>query len=461
MKIRSKIALRYSIVTAILMTVFAAIIYFFSAHDRETEFYDDLHREGVSKANLFFEAKASAETMHSIYKNNIEYIDEVEVAIYSQDYGLLYHDAKDIDIVKETPELLNQIEKEGKKVQFYINKYQAVGFIFNHNSSRYIITAAAYDGYGYNKLNKLITNLFILSIFSILISFILGYLLAKRALKPVSEISDEMKNITTNNLHLRLLKYNENDEFGELASSFNETLNIIESSFNAQKMFMSNVSHELRTPLATLIGEIDLALLKKRSADEYITTLEDSKYDVIRLIKLVNGLLDLAKASYDESKISMTNIRIDDIIIDARNRMLKDNPDYKIELKFAKEIENEAEITMKGNEYLLKTAFLNLIENNCKFSENKTSTIQILTSDKKIFINFSDTGIGILKEEMQYLSTPFYRGKNKDFAPGNGIGLALVNKVVLLHKGTFRIESTVGKGTVVKLEFAHIENFAD
>lgn len=456
MKIRSKIALRYSIVTAILMTVFAAVVYFVSAHDRESEFYDDLYKEGVSKANLFFEAKATAETMHSIYKNNIEYIDEVEVAIYSEDNALLYHDAKDIDIVKETPELLDKIKEGRNKVQFYVNRYQAVGFIFSHNNSQYIVTAAAYDGYGYNKLDKLITNLSILSIASILISFILGYLLARRALKPVSEISDKMKNITTNNLDLRLINYNENDEFGELAASFNEALDIIESSFNAQKMFVSNVSHELRTPLATLIGEIDLALLKRRSIDEYITTLEDSKYDVIRLIKLVNGLLDLAKASYDESKISMTNIRVDDVIIDARNIMLKANPECTIELQFAQEIEDEAEITIKGNEYLLKTAFSNLIENNCKFSANKTSTIKISALNKKILISFSDTGIGIPPEEIEHLFTPFYRGKNKDFAPGNGIGLALVNKVIALHKGTFKIESTVNKGTIVMLEFTHI-----
>lgn len=75
MKIKTKIALRYSIVTAILMTVFALVIYFMSAHDREVEFYNGLYKEGVSKANLFFEAKTTPDVLHSIYKNNIEYID--------------------------------------------------------------------------------------------------------------------------------------------------------------------------------------------------------------------------------------------------------------------------------------------------------------------------------------------------------------------------------------------------
>lgn len=456
MKIRSKIALRYAIMTAILLSVFATVIYFMSAHDREQAFYDDLRKEGISKANLYFEAKASPEIMHSIYKNNIEYIDEVEVAIYTEDFKLLYHDAKEKDIIKETKELIESIKKGEKNIEFYVGDNQCVGFLFTRNGTQYIVTAAAYDGYGFQKLNKLIINLVILSVVAIIILFILGYFLAKRALKPVSEMSDEMKNITSNNLHLRLLSYNQKDEFGELANSFNKALDIIEASFEAQKMFVGNVSHELRTPLAVLSGEIDLALFRERSVQEYVKTLEESKHDVTRLIKLVNGLLDLAKASYDESNISMTNIRLDDLIIDVRNTVLKSNPGYNVELQFAKEIEDDAEVTIKGNEYLLKVAFTNLIENNCKFSENKTSVIQVTNHDRKVQISFSDTGIGIPEDEIEHLSTPFYRGKNKDFAPGNGIGLALVNRVVLLHKGIYKIQSVVGEGTIIKIEFPFI-----
>lgn len=456
MKIKSKIALRYTIITAILMSIFAAVIYFVSAHDRKIEFFDDLYREGISKANLYFEAKTSPEIMHSIYKNNIEYIDEVEVAIYDTNFNLLYHDAKDIDIVKETPKLIEEIYKENRNIHLHIDKYQAIGFIFTHNNKQYAITAAAYDGYGYNKLNKLVINLLVLSIISILVSFLLGSFLSKRALKPVSEISNKMENITANNLHLRLLSYNENDEFGELAASFNKALDIIESSFNSQKMFVSNVSHELRTPLTALIGEIDLALLKERSTKEYIATLENSKYDVNRLIKLVNGLLDLAKASYDKNNISIGNIRIDEILIDARENVLKTNPNYNIDLQFTREIKDDTEIMVKGNEYLLKTAFSNLMENNCKFSENKSSTVLVSSDNNSIYISFSDTGIGIPKEEIENLSIPFFRGKNKNFATGNGIGMALVNKVVSLHKGILNIESVVGKGTIVKLKLSHI-----
>lgn len=452
MKIKTKIALRYSIVTAILMTIFASVIYLVTVHDREVEFYDNLYREGVSKANLFFEAKASPETMHSIYKNNIEYIDEVEVAIYDKTKGLLYHDAKDIDIVKETPELIQNIVENNKNSKFYVGKYQAVGFLFNHNNTQYIVTAAAYDGYGYSKLHKLIINLAALTIISILISFIIGYFLARRALKPVSDISEKMKNITANNLDLRVLGYNYNDEFGELATSFNKALDIIKSSVDSQKMFVSNASHELRTPLATLVGEIDFALLKERSVKEYIDTLQNSKHDVTRLIKLVNGLLDLAKTGYNENKISMSEVRIDEIVLDARINVLKANPEYRIDVQLTQSGEDDNELVIHGNTYLLKTAFINLMENNCKFSENKTSTVVMFAEDNVIHIHFSDTGIGISQEELKSIFKPFYRGKNKEFIDGNGIGLALVEKVVKIHKGKIEVDSVINMGTIFKIE---------
>ena len=436
------------------MTIFAVVIYVVSAHDRKSEFFEDLCKEGISKANLFFEAKASPETMHSIYKNNIEYINEVEVAIYNPPFDLLYHDAKDIDIVKETPELIQSILVSKKNVKFLVDKYQAVGFIFNYKSTPYVITAAAYDGYGYSKLYKLLINLIILTIVSSIVSFALGYYMAKDALKPVSDISDKMKEITAKNLDLRLLNYNQKDEFGELATSFNKVLDIIESSFTAQKMFVSNVSHELRTPLAVLVGEIDYALLKERSIEEYINTLENSKYDTERLIRLVNGLLDLAKASYDESKIAITEVRVDEILLDARELILKKNKDYKVDLQFVDLIDNELELLIAGNEYLLRTAFANLMDNNCKFSENKTSTVKIYSnSNSSIIISFSDSGIGIANEELKNIFQPFYRGENKEFAEGYGIGLALVEKVVKILHGKISIQSEIGEGTTFIINF--------
>lgn len=453
MKVRSKISLHYAGVTAFLMIVFTVVIYLISSHDREREFYDDLRKEGVSKSSLVLEGKVLPEVMHSIYKSNIEFIDEVEVAIYTKNDSLIYHDAKDIDIVKETPELLAKVKEDKSDVSFFVGKYQAIAFLFHYKGENYVVTAAAYDGYGYVKLRNLAISLFMLCLLSIIVSFILGYYLAKRALSPVAEISNRMKDITAKNLNLRLLNYNKRDEFGELADSFNKVLDIIESSFESQKMFVSNVSHELRTPLTILIGELDLALLKDRTIDDYKELLSSSRQDAHQLVELLNDLLDLAKASYDESKISITDVRVDEILLDAREFILQGNANYTINLQFDELVSETEQITIKGNEYLLKIAFANLMENNCKFSENNTSLVNILYLENKIVLSFSDTGIGIPENEIENIFNPFFRGKNKYYNQGNGIGLALVQKVATLHKATIAVHSVVGEGTTFVLTF--------
>lgn len=442
MKIRTKIALRVTAVIAAVMLIFVALNYIVSTKVRMQEFFVYLKKEGATRAQLFFRAKS----MH-------EEIDKIDVSIYDSNYNLLYTDAEDIDNTQEIKVLLQEISKTKEDYTINEDKFQTIGFIFTHQNIDYIVITYGHDDYGRIKMSKLAMYLLILSLVSLLAACALGYYLAKSVLKPVGTISDRMKDITANKLHLRLKGYNEKDEFGELAASFNKTLDIIEASFESQKMFVSNVSHELRTPLATLIGEIDLSLLKERTAQEYRKTLINSRQDTNKLIKLLNGLLDLAKASYDENSMTMVPVKIDEVLLEAVELVLKGNPEYDIKLIFDPGVLENTELSITGNEYLLKTAFANLMENNCKYSYNKTSTVEVFFIDKRIVLKFSDTGIGIPANEIEHLFTPFYRGSNKKYVQGNGIGLALVKRVTTLHKGVINIHSVVGRGTTFTLEF--------
>src|SRR6218665_3789843 len=102
MKIRSKLSLLFTLLAAAILLVFAATVYFSASGSRESEFYKSLKKEGITKANLYFTAKVNPDILQAIYKNNRETISEVEVAIYDTSFQLLYHDAVDIDLVKET-----------------------------------------------------------------------------------------------------------------------------------------------------------------------------------------------------------------------------------------------------------------------------------------------------------------------------------------------------------------------
>lgn len=134
--------------------------------------------------------------------------------------------------------------------------------VYPFRGKEYIVTAAAYDGYGHDNLVGLQGTLFALFIIGLSLLFAAGYFLARVSLQPIRNIVNEAETITASQINRRLPVKNERDELGELSTAFNALLDRLETSFNSQKMFVSNVSHELRTPLAALVAELDLSLQK-------------------------------------------------------------------------------------------------------------------------------------------------------------------------------------------------------
>ncbi|MCW3464155.1 sensor histidine kinase [Chitinophaga nivalis] len=455
MTIRSKLTLLFTLLFAALLLAFAIFIYVSSAATREDEYYKRLQQQAITKANLLLGAEVAPEVLQVIYKNSPNALFQEEVAIYDTTFHLLYHDAVHVDKIKETGQMIQDIIRE-KEIQFTQGELQAVGILYHFKGRNYVITAAARDEYGFTKLQNLRYTLIISFCLAIILTIIIGYFFARKALQPVADIVDKVEDITATNLDSRLPVNNEKDEIGELAVTFNHMLNRLESSFDAQKQFVSNVSHELRTPLAIIITELELALTKERSQEAYKQAISSALQDAQRLARLSNGLLNLAKASYDQREISMKTTRLDELLLDAREMVIKANEDYKVNILFEQEIENDDYISVTGNAYLLKVAFVNLMENGCKFSANRQSQVAISWFGKNVILRFADTGIGIPDEELPHIFQPFYRGGNKQFAEGHGIGLSLTQKIVLLHKGTIQVASQPGAGTTFTVEMPHV-----
>ena len=455
MKIRTALTLRYTCITAAVFLVFITAIYYVSEHSRSNAFFRNLKSEAITKAHLFLNNQVDAETMQSIYLNNKKFIDEVEVAVYDTDFRMLYHDALQNDIIKETPEMIERILQK-KEIDFYIEDYQGVGIIYTFEGKDYIVTAAAYDGYGYAKREILKETLALLLFSGLTVLIIVGYLLARSALAPIRIIVKEAEKITASHIDKRLPVKNEQDELGELSITFNALLERLEKSFNSQKMFVSNVSHELRTPMAALTAELDLALLKERTSGQYQAAIGNALQDSRRIINLIDGLLNLAKADYQSEQITMEEVRLDELLLDARELVLKAHPDYHIELVFEQEAEEDNVLTVIGNSYLLTTAFVNLVENNCKYSSNRTSSVLIAYWEQWAIIRLSDNGVGMSDADKENLFKLFYRGDNKNIAPGNGIGMVLTQKIIHLHKGELTVASHKDEGTTFVVKLLHI-----
>ena len=456
MKIRTKLTWQNTGVTAAVFLFCMCLIYLLSEQARSRTFFHDLKSEALTKAHLYLQNQVDAQTMQSIYLNNRKFINEVEVAVYTTDFRMLYHDAIQSDIIKEDRNMINDILRR-KEIEFYIGRYQGIGMLYSFGGKEYIVTAAAYDGYGYNNLYELQQTLLILFVVGLTLLFLAGYFLARASLKPIRDIVKEAESITAQHIHKRLPVKNEKDELGELSTTFNALLERLEISFNSQKMFVSNVSHEMRTPLAALMAELDLALQKERTGEQYRQAMQNVLQDARRMNKLIDGLLNLAKADYQKEQIKMQEIRLDELLLDVREFILRAHPEYHIDLLFEQEeADDDRLITVRGNLYLLNIAFSNLIENNCKYSDNKSSFIQISYWDKHTVIRLSDSGIGMSDTDKAHLFTLFYRGTQENVTEGHGIGMALSQKIIHLHQGTISVHSEEGKGTTFVVELPHI-----
>lgn len=144
------------------------------------------------------------------------------------------------------------------------------------------------------------------------------------------------------------------------------------------------------------------------------------------------------------------------MLLDANELVLKAHPDYHIELIFEQEADDDRVLTVIGNPYLLTTAFVNLIENNCKYSDNRTSFIQISFCDQWTIVSLSDNGAGMSETDKENLFKLFYRGENKNQAQGHGIGMTLTKKILTLHKSEISVYSHQGEGTTFVVRFHHL-----
>ena len=231
----------------------------------------------------------------------------------------------------------------------------------------------------------------------------------------------------------------------------------LEQSFDFQRSFVSNASHELRTPLAGLKSEIQVALEKERTPEEYQKVLESLLNDAQRLIQLTNSLLQLAQSEKKEERtMSFQPIRLDELVFQTQEELQSLRTDYQIHIDFEDIPENEQDITVLGNAPLLKTVLNNLMDNACKYSPDKRADVKIGFDEQNCYIRVNDRGIGIPENETQRIFEPLYRAKNATTFRGYGIGLSVCRRIVDMHRGYIKVTSQLGVGSTFAVVLPHI-----
>lgn len=283
--------------------------------------------------------------------------------------------------------------------------------------------------------------------FGLSVSVIFGYILTKRSLQPVVDMTERVSNLGSSDLSVRLLLPPAHDELRRLAMTFNKMFSRLEDAFGRLRRFTGDVSHELRTPLAVMIGESELALRKERSPMDYQNALRAINKEARSMQAIIEDLLLLARAESRAVAMSWQEVEwkvfIGDLFHMVKSEYLAKNIDLKIAL-------HTEEKCFQGNPGFLYLALKNILLNAAKHSAagSAVELIAELRGLKPTFV-IKDYGEGIPEDALPYVFDTFYRAdtaRNRA-AGGSGIGLSLALALVKLHSGRIDVESKVGAGS--------------
>ncbi|MBA4852336.1 ATP-binding protein [Emticicia sp. BO119] len=451
MKTQTKIAVSLVIFNIVLLLLFGIGIYFFLNEYSYVDFYKRLETRAAigAKYNLKIDS-ANAETFKKVREQHLERLEaEKEYIIRIRPDVSLEQQAINYEVPLS---LLEAIMKEGKARHQEGSIFYG-GIKLQHNNATYLSIVSANNRFVSHHLTFLRNILLWGLLFTVVVTVYLSIYFSKHFFDPIKEMIDKVKQISTENIHLRLKESENNNEISELASTFNDLLNRIETAFETQKNFISNASHELATPLTAIMGEADVALIKERKPEEYQKVLHNVLAQAERLNQITKSLLFLAQTGYKGKKIVFEVVRTDELIWEVKRLIDRLNPDNKILVDLSLLPEDPRKLKINGNKQLLHLALANILNNACKYSHNKPVAVHIGASQDQVLLFIKDQGIGIPESELPFIYDPFFRASNTRLFEGYGIGLPLARNIIRLHNGTLLVTSKASQGTSVQINF--------
>lgn len=309
---------------------------------------------------------------------------------------------------------------------------------------------------GRTHVNALV--LMVLTPIIIIIAIVGGYILTKRAFKPVKQMSKTVEQITTgNDLSKRVALGDGDDELYQLGRLFDQMFERLEDSFEREKQFTADVSHELRTPVSVILSQCEYAM-ELDNGEGTKEALESIHQQTVRMSKLIGQLLLLARSDLDSNKIQLEWVNLSDllevIVEDARERAQK--KDINVHAMI------EEGIAIKGDETLLMRFFMNLIMNAINYGK-ESGNIEIALfrenrgTDKECLVGYvSDDGIGIAEEDKEKIWRRFYQvdpSRTVKEEGSLGLGLPMVKWIANVHQAEVWSESELGVGSTFFFRF--------
>lgn len=293
-----------------------------------------------------------------------------------------------------------------------------------------------------------ILSLSILYLICLGLSAILSYVIGKTISKPIDEIKNAISQISSGNFDVRISKTKSKD-FNKLVEQFNNMAQELKSIETLKSDFISNVSHEIKTPLA-VINSYTKALSKDnldaQTRKEYFAIIESN---IQKLTTMSENILNLSKLENQQIILDKQEFLLDEqirqCIVNLEPEWQKKHIDFDLNLQ---------EIKYSGSVSLIYQVWQNLINNAIKFSTpNSTIFISLQDCKNQIIFQIKDCGIGMSQENCKHAFDKFYQGDNSHFLSGNGLGLALVKRILDLHNAKISVKSELNQGAEFTIIF--------
>lgn len=442
-----------ALVTAILL-LFSIGVYFFSKLYLEKRFFKRLQDRAITTTTLLFDLQATDSTVTRLVNiSDKELLSDENISVYNEKTRKLIFTTNSLNQSLSHLQLMPLIQGNSQTTYTRLGAHQILGIHLQKQGEGNWVIVSAIDNNGREALADLRKILIIMVFIGILLLGLSGWFFADKALAPMSGIIKQVNKIFPDNVKKRVEHPNRSDEIGLLVSTFNQLLDRIEEALIMQKMFIANVSHELKNPLTKIYSQIDITLMQRRSPEVYEESLKSLQEDTRTLTQLTNTLLNLANTVVSSETLQKSPIRLDELLWETKNQLQKWHEQYQIQVNFQDFPEEENALIIQGNEESLKVVLMNLMDNACKFSNNKTAIVNFHATPEHIVITFFNQGAMIPTEEIPFIFRPFYRSNaTAQATKGHGIGLAIVAQITQLHQGAITVVSTL-EGTTFTLTF--------
>lgn len=280
-----------------------------------------------------------------------------------------------------------------------------------------------------------------------LIAMVGGYAIARKAMKPVAQITKTARDIQDGDLSRRICGIENSDEVGELADTFNQMLEHLEVSFNREKRFASDASHELRTPVAVVTAYSE-SLLEQGdiSGENALDAVQEIYGEACRMNRIISQLLTLTRGYEGHYHLELEKVDIQEIAASVCDQMSECAERAGIMLY----CETSGSLYITGDQSLLTQLLLNLTENAIKYGiSGGYVKLGVQHKGNTALLTIADDGIGIEKEAQPLIFERFYRSDKARDRSGTGLGLSIVKWIVQEHHGEIMLDSTIGWGTTV------------